>query len=368
MLGRFTLTFLVLFFLGFQSGCRTVAPIYVWKPPQTANRPIRVVALAPLEGSPEMARAIETAMTNARPTHQGAVAYLDPVRLGESSQLQLISFDGRSSDLGAMNAARLAQADVLLQGNIIHDSVALQGTPVAEGQDKGEETKETLSIVWQVLDVQTGQRLAQESVIVDRKGAEKAYPDLQWVAGANNHPVVIAAARQSWQLVAPTIQKSEATLVRPWLSLGASQIRKGNKYAEAGKWDLAEQEWQEAVHDYHFSKAAWYNLSMAAVAREDFELAKRRLDHSYSWLKFAPTDAGLVWMERQQQAYHKSFGLPPPLEGWRVPEIPTSVSAADVKATPPQNIDNLPWWTAIPFTKPPGWTWSSWLRQPLVIF
>jgi hypothetical protein len=362
--------------LALMVGCRSVAPVHVWNSGPAKARAARSVALAPIEGPPELTLSLQNAMKKVRPAHQGAIALLDPPTLEQATAVRLTSYDGQSSDIGAMHAARLMNAELLLQGTVLHHSLPLdQNAPIEEpartwfGKPKTtQRDMESVSVLWQVVDVKTGERLEQHTVSINRKVALKLYPDLEWAAGADSHPALIAAARQSWQLVSPTIQPDEIKLVQPWVTPGASRIRKGNAFAKEGRWDLAEREWQDAVDAHPYSKAAWYNLSIAAVAHEDFELAKRRLNHSQSWLKLAPTDAGLVWIERHQQAYHRSFGLPPPPDGWKVPELPTELTSKDVPSTPPQNIDDLPWWTAIPFTKPPGWTWSAWLKQPFTMF
>jgi tetratricopeptide (TPR) repeat protein len=87
------------------------------------------------------------------------------------------------------------------------------------------------------------------------------------------------------------------TLDLPWVWAGSSQVRKGNGYARQGRWDLAEREWQDAAENYPSNTAAWHNLSLAAVAREDFELAKARIKHANSFLPGDPTYKTQLWIE-----------------------------------------------------------------------
>jgi hypothetical protein len=76
-----------------------------------------------------------------------------------------------------------------------------------------------------------------------------------------------------------------------------------------------------------------------------------------------PNDS-LLWLDKHHRRYNEAHNIPKPAEGWAFPEpaIDPALEPAD-----PIDIEDLPWWTGIPFVKPPGWSWNDWLNQPLAL-
>ncbi len=162
------------------------------------------------------------------------------------------------------------------------------------------------------------------------------------------------------------VEREEVVLNRPYWSLGSKKVREGNAFAEEGLWQMAEYQWQAAATSHPKNKSAWHNLAIASVAQEDFEMARLRLSKAKGWIPDSQFKKTELWIDAQQKAYHRAFGLPDREGGWLNPDPPLAPPGLDTTASvDPIDIDEMPWWTAIPFTKPPGWTWRKWLTQPI---
>ncbi len=332
-------------------GCNMTAPMHVWRNGEVPHdRPVRI-AVAPVGGPESAALRLQSALQATTPSNKQIVAVLHPDALTNLGGIQLVSYDGQPSDMAMLGAARRASIDYVLQGFIIQQDLDV---PPPEPRSrfqffKPKEHVESIAVKWCVMDVATGERVKEQFIALNRNDADRLYPDLAYIAASGDARVVAAAARQSWSLIAPTTQTTEALLALPWFMPGSSQIRKGNGYARQGRWDLAEQEWQEAAHLHSWNKAAWTNLSLASVAHEDFSLARDRLKHADTFWPGDSTSPTLAWIERQQRAYHATFHLPPPSSGWTLPDPPKAVRPDQVEAVPAKDLQDAPWWTFVPF-------------------
>ena len=86
------------------TGCRTVAPIFVWRPPQIETQPGARLALAPIVAYPELAMAIEAAMLVQRPAARADLAVLTAEQLLEAA-VRLASTLPLANDLAALHAS-----------------------------------------------------------------------------------------------------------------------------------------------------------------------------------------------------------------------------------------------------------------------
>jgi tetratricopeptide (TPR) repeat protein len=338
----------------------------VWKPALSRDRLITSIAMSPIHGPEELASKLQEAMITNQPPAGSPIAFLSPAQLEEITQIQLAGYDGQPSDIAGLSAARRANVDVLLQGQIVRWRTEPQ-EPKQGKLDGRYRPSENMTVSWTVTDVATGERIGSNTMTLERSQAENAFPELAQLGGEPIDRVAQGLARESWTMFAPNTTKEDTILVLPWFLPGASKIRQGNGYARLGRWDLAEQQWQDAASKHSWNKAAWHNLALSAAAREDFELARRRLEHAQTVAPNDRADKTHRWLDEKQHDYHRAHRLPDREGGWLVPDPPPAVSPDEVPSTEPQQIDDLPWWTAIPGTKPPGWTWRQWLFQPLVL-
>jgi len=353
------------------SGCQMTAPIHVWKRPGMGNQgPVRI-AVSPIAGDPEVAMRLQEAMAASKPQTMPQLAVVFPHELERVGGIQLVSYDGQPSDMASLGAARRAGAQYVLSGQVISHDLHPPPEPQTVRWSllpRIPPDPETLTVRWVVYEVATGKRVGDNTVTMDRLDAEKHYPDLAFQA-SGDVKVLAASARRSWELLVPTTHATDVLIDLPWFSYGSSQVRKGNAYARQGRWELAEREWQEAADKNNWNAAAWTNLSIAAVAHEDFPLARARLKHADS--KLWPGNEKqktLLWIEERQREYHDAFQLPPPADGWSIPDPPVPAIEGQPMTMPsqPKSLDDQPWYTAIPFVPPPGWTWTRWWSQPWI--
>jgi len=352
-------------------GCKMTAPMHVWKAAQVPKAGAVRVAVAPIGGKTDATERLLNAMERAQPQPNPMIAAVYPRELSQIGGIQLVSFDNQPNDMATLSSARRAGLDYILQGNIVDADLDIPPPDPNEKRRfrlfKPKEKIEHITVHWSIVDVSSGQRIYEKTLSMNRKEAEKLYPDLAFHTQGGDGRVLMASARQSWGFVAPTTEPIQVTLDLPWVMRGSSQVRKGNGFARQGNWEMAEREWQEVAEQHPWNLAAWKNLSYSAVAREDFQLARDRLKHSDSMLPGDSTYPALTWIEQRQRDYHKSFDLAPPATGWTLPEPPRSVRPDEVPASPPRDLKEMPWWTVIPFVPPPGWTWKQWWTQPIVL-
>lgn len=362
---------LVAVWLAYCAGCHMTAPMRTWRASLVPKAGMVRVAVAPIGGDPVSAERLQSIMLVAQPNPNPLVSALHPADLERFGGIQLVSYDSQPNDMATLSASRQAGMDYILQGYVLNADL---DTPPPDPKQnkrfrifKPKDKVESIAVHWTVTDVNSGMKIKEQTYSIDRLQAEKQFPDLAIQAQSGDGRVLMASARQSWALVAPTNDSIDATLDLPWIMQGSSQVRKGNGYARQGRWDLAEAEWQEAASLHPWNTAAWTNLSLAAVAKEDFELARNRLKHANTLLPGDSTFPTLTWIEQRQRDHHQTLNLPPPESGWTLASPPKSVGPEQVPASPPRNIKEMPWWTAIPFIPPPGWTWKQWWTQPIVL-
>ncbi|MDZ4852252.1 MAG: hypothetical protein SGI77_23435 [Pirellulaceae bacterium] len=335
----------------------------VWQPALNQPRAVKTIAMTPIYGPEELAAKLNQAMIEAMQQSGSPITLLHPQLLEEMTSIQLASFDGQPSDVAGMNAARRAKADVLLQGQIVQSQLQPQ-EPKNGRFDTRKRPSEQITVAWTVTDVESGARLSSNTITVDREQAERNYPELAISGGENVDRVIAGLSRESWKMFSPMTTKEDAVLALPWFLPGASKIRQGNGFARQGRWDAAEKSWQDAVSKHPSNNAAWNNLALAAVAHEDFELGRSRVEHAKSMVPWDRARKTERWIDEHQHNYHRAQSLPDREGGWLVPDPPPPVALEDVPPVRAIDIDELPWWTAIPGTKPPGWTWKQWLSQP----
>ncbi len=324
------------------SGCRMTAPMHTWKaskvskvgPVKVAVGPVGIASRANRTYDPfnkdlqEAAKRLNQAMQSTEPNPGSQLIAIHTPALEQASRIQLVSYDAQPNDSATIGAARAVGADYVLQGNVIDARLVIEEEPKRKtlktmifGEPK---IPEYLVSHWTILDVGTGERIAEETVQFDIDSAQGRYFDLGYHIPGNDGRVLMASSRAAWELVASAPIRVESTLDLPWFWIGSSQVRKGNGYARQGRWDLAEREWQAVADRHPTNKAAWHNLALAAVANEDFELAWNRIRHGNNYWPGDSTFKTQLWIEKRHREYNASLGLAPPTEGWRFPESTTT--------------------------------------------
>ena len=154
-------------------------------------------------------------------------------------------------------------------------------------------------------------------MVVDAESAIDHYPDLA-ILTDSDAILTAAASRDTFRLITPWIDRQHADLAIPYFLPGSEQVRRGNVAALAARWHDAEAIWTDVMQKHPSQVAAVHNLSLAAVAAQDFSRAKQLARKA---VRLQPTPLHkqtLVWVEMKQREYHEAFGLPDPPEGWFV--------------------------------------------------
>ena len=321
-------------------GCKMTAPMHTWKSPKVPKTGVVRVAIAPIGGHTKTTQRLQDAMKQTQPNPNPLLTTVYPEELSQIGGIQLVSYDNQPNDMATVSAARRAGLDYVLQGYVMHEDI---DTPPQDPQEskrfrifRRKKKVEQLTVHWTVIDVNVGTRIQAHTVSMNRLQAEKKHPDLRLATQPGDDKVIMATARESWSLVAPINQPMDAVLDLPWVTPGSSQVRKGNGFAKQGRWDMAEKEWQEAVSLHPWNTAGWKNLSLAAVAREDFQLARDRLKHAETFWPGDATFPTLSWIEQRQRDHYQSLSLPPPAEGWTLADPQKSIGPKDVPHLPPK--------------------------------
>lgn len=339
------------------------------------------VAIAPIYGNPELAAALHQALLTERPRIRADLAIVTPEQLREQSSVQFASTSPLANDVISVAVARQAGADILLQGVILDADIDLQSLAASEVEQKPKEIDwnqayfnkkeeepdkhEKIVLSWRAIDVASGQTIASHSFNLATQQAIEQYPDLDFAQHDQTQLLISASARESWKTVAPYVGKDNVRLAVPWLQPGSFTVRRGVRAARKGNWELAQQHWQRGANGWWPHSAAHHNLALALAAREDYPAAKAELQKATGPLSLRLPPETLVWLDQQHRHHNLALGLGTPAEGWSFPE-PNPRASEDAAARPivVADVATLPWWTAIPFAKPPGWTWQGWLSQP----
>ena len=364
--------------LVFLAGCRTLAPIHVWQP-GVINAPRNSkLAIAPLAGNTAIASRVSEQLLAQRPAAKSDVRVFTAEQLAARSPIRLASTASLSSDLTASKAAQAVGANLLLHGEIVSakfepdDGAA---TPESQNMNEvffqrmkansdSEEKDEKLLVSWRVMDVDSGETLGDHMSALTTAEAKKKYPDLAALYENDSDTLIAATAREAWQALAPVVNKEKVELANTWLQPGFVGVRLGVRAAKKGDWERAEKHWQRVASWFPWSGPAQHNLSVALAAREDFPDAKERLQKATGIFAWNLPGETLFWLDQKHRQFNSAHGLPDPPKGWAFPDR-TATSAEPLIDAPPVDLEALPWWTAIPLTKPPHWSWQAWLRQPL---
>jgi tetratricopeptide (TPR) repeat protein len=213
----------------------------------------------------------------------GLYRIVDATELQRAAPGPLYDAQGRVNAPVALQTAARMQLDAVLLGRISRRRSGVYDLGSATVQIG--EPKVSIISEFELLDVRTGQRLAQGQteatyqgeLTQDRSSANSEQKVLRSLVASSAAKVV---AR-----IAPHQVPVDVELATSAFGPGAGSILAGNKFARAGRWEEAKQQWQAAVNEDADSDAALYNLGLAheavgdlARARQMFEAAARLAD------------------------------------------------------------------------------------------
>ncbi len=316
--------------LAWSGGCRMAVPIHVWQPARLQSTVGKRVVLQTVAGPEETAAIVKDKLLTLVPQDTGrATTIVQASELQQDSTLQLVSAtDSQPSDVAVASAARRQGFDYVLRGEVLQQAGESnqQNDPIDQPQPPLQQRSQAtakvpenprLLLSWRLAAIGPTPSTAGQPVACDLESALQRYPDLSML-GDPKEVLAIAAARETYRLITPSVDRQRVQLAIPYLTLGSRQVRQGNLAALSGRWAEAERIWSEVLEKHPLQAAAAHNLALAAVAGQDFSRAKKLARQA---VRLQPTPLHkntLVWIELRQRDYHKSFQLPDPPEGWFV--------------------------------------------------
>jgi tetratricopeptide (TPR) repeat protein len=304
-------------------GCRTNSPtgspIFVWIPPRIESTVGHRIAISEIAGDEKLSEKIHEQLFTSVPRDTGRMlSFIDAGNLQERSPIQLASYaDEGTNDVVLASVARNEGIDYLLRGEILSERSARA------------DAVKRLTVSWRLMSLDPNnpslpaKHVGGLPVVVELESAVKKYPDLAIISDQETM-LAKAAARDTYELFAPSIQQERVHLASPYLMRGRTDVLRGNALARAGRWGEAKEIWEQVVRSHPRQTAALHNLALAAVASQDFTTAKQLARQAIKRRSSDLNQSTLVWIELRQRDYHKAFGLPDPPEGWFVTQTPNS--------------------------------------------
>lgn len=298
---------------GLLAGCRVAAPIHLWQPPELASTVGKSVAVSKIVGPSELSERLERRLQESTPGDAGRETHLvDFESLKQNSPIALVSAsDGQSNDVALASMVRRESIDFVLSGEILTE-------PSGDRTERDSpDVLGPLAVSWRLSSPTNNRSLGGKPIVVEVDAALDRYPDLA-LASDPESVLVGAAARDTFRLITPWIDRQRVELSFPVLLPGSSQVRRGCAAAHAGRWSEAMQIWESVLERYPQQVAATHNLAIAAAAAQDFTRAKRLASKAVRQQPSALHKQTLVWIELSQRDYHAAFNLADPPEGWFV--------------------------------------------------
>lgn len=291
------------------TSCKMAVPIHVWSPPGLESTVGKRVVVSEVVGPKNITGPLQQKLIAAVPRDSGRNTEIaSSLDLQQSDAIRLVSAtDEEPSDIALSSAAKNEGYDYVLRGEVLEDRRARQVR----------DTDKRLSISWRLFQLDDDRSTGGMPLVVDRKTAIERYPDLKLMVD-EDALLMTAAVRDTYRLIAPSVNRAEVQLAIPYGLLGSKAVRAGNMAALSGRWSDAKRIWNEVAEKHALQIAAVHNLALAAVAEQDFSTAKALARKAVRRHPTALHKNTLVWIELQQRQYHKAFNLPDPPEGWFV--------------------------------------------------
>ena len=289
------------------AGCKTHAPLHVWRPPSIQSAVGKRIVISEVAGPTHVTKPLIEQLLHSAPQEQGrktTIAHSDVLKF--SDEIRLVSAtDSEPSDIALQAAARSEGFDFVLRGEVLHD----------RGSRTVDEGNPHLTVSWRLTELNDSGSIGGMPVAVNYEDAIQRYPDLA-LASDKQLAVTTAVARDTNRLVAPWLDRDQFTLAKPWLLPGSRKVRAGNLAAQNGRWGEAKAKWTNAADKHPLQVSAIHNLAVAAIAAQDFTTAMRMARKA---VRLQPTTlhkATLRKTEMLQREYHSAFQLSDPPEGW----------------------------------------------------
>ncbi len=278
------------------------------------------IAVSEIVGDEELSGKIHQQLFASVPRDEGRkLSFVDSEKFVDHAPVQLASFANEgTNDVVLASVARNEGINYLLRGEILSERSAQSNS------------SKRLTLSWRLMSLDPdhpnapAKHVGGQPVVVELESAIKKYPDLA-ILSDQETALATAAARDTYELFAPSIQQDRVQLATPYPLPGRRDVLRGNALARAGRWGEAQEIWQQVVQSHPSQTAALHNLALAAVASQDFSSAKQLARQAIKKRSSKLNQSTLVWIELRQRDYHKAFGLADPPEGWFVTKTPDQI-------------------------------------------
>jgi len=261
--------------LSLAGGCTSTATLTTLQPAELDVRGVSRIAVLDFTGPSDSALIARTTVISQL---QATRLYrtVDAAELQRATVAPLYDVQGRVHAPVALEAAARMQLDAILVGQISRrrDGVYDVGSATLQLGDP----KITVSCEFELLDVRSGQVLARgktESTYQGELSSDRASATSE---GKVLQSLVAASAAKVVAKIAPHPVPVDVELATANFGPGAGSILAGNKFARAGQWLEAKQQWQAAVSENANSDAALYNLGLAHEATGELAQARQMYD------------------------------------------------------------------------------------------
>lgn len=261
--------------LALQFGCAATATLSTIKPAELDVRGVSRMAVLDFTGPSDFALIARTTVISQL---QASRLYwiVDAAELQSAASGPLYDAQGRVNAPVALEAASRMQLDAVLLGRISRrrDGVYdLGATTLQIGDPKVSVVSE-----FELLDVRTGQMLVQGQTEASYQGEFSQDRSSAHSEQKILRDLVAASAAKVVAKIAPHQVSLDVELATATFGPGAGAILAGNKFARAGQWAEAKQQWQLAVNENADSDAALYNLGLAHEATGDLPRARQMFE------------------------------------------------------------------------------------------
>lgn len=256
--------------MGLATGCATTATMTQLQPASADVSSVRQLAVLYCAGPENFGALAHETMVSALADSE-YYWLVNPANLERSAPAPLYDSEGKVNTVAAIEAAGRMRLDAILiprvrfreEGGYDMGSTVIRiGDPTV-----------TLAVDYQLIDVRTGQTLAEDQTTASYTGEltdDRTGPtSKQKVLAKLVRNAAIEAARK----ITPHQKQLDVQLAGATFGKGASAIRQGNESAREGDWAKAIEHWQTALAENAESDAAMYNLGLAYEATSHFERA-----------------------------------------------------------------------------------------------
>lgn len=305
-------------------GCAHTAEVTSWEPAEIDSDGIHRVAVINFTG--ENGTEISSALSS-RLWNNDFYTLVDHSDF--SSDIRPASYTDHPNFHSLLASANHADVDAVIVGSVIQyrcDDNVLSRTNLdlqtysdadqrnsQSGNSVLIETQDTLyreatvTIAFRLVDVETGEILASKQISKHYRGEMKQGENHLPEKGRILEKLTNECLDEIVHMLAPHKTTCEMKLATcDFWTKGSGKVKAGLKHASTGDWEQAEQAWQAAIEENPENHAAMYNLSIAAVRKQEFDQAEEHVLDALRYEHDSCYTAGLEKIRERRTALSRA--------------------------------------------------------------